>query len=77
MNFIYKLVTYFKKPLEVTEWYPAEVKPVRQGVYQIKTVFTGLDEDYYAYWDGKQWVFEDAKDCPLKIQNREWRGIKK
>jgi hypothetical protein len=74
MNFIYKLVTYFKKPLELTEWYPEDVKPVHLGVYQVKRLDN--HEYFYAEWNGVNWIFEDNK-ATVYFQHRKWRGIKK
>lgn len=80
MNFIYKLVTYFKKPkqeiksiedCELTDWYPSEVKPVHKGFYEVKSkVFVSV----FLKWDGENWLYSDDTICPF---HREWRGIKR
>lgn len=83
MNFIYKLITYFKKPVaempqfeqyELTDWYPADIKPVNLGIYQIECQIPG--QYIYSIWDGKLWCYEYDMS-PLIYQNRKWRGIKK
>lgn len=77
MKFVAKLIAYFKKTedkLELTEWYPPDVKPVWEGVYQVKSVLASMGH-FYALWNGEEWVFEDIQDCPLKKQDREWRGV--
>jgi hypothetical protein len=38
--------------MKLTPWFPANVKPVRAGVYEVKG-----DPKYkwHRYWDGKDW----------------------
>jgi hypothetical protein len=72
--------------MELTEWYPAHIKPVRQGVYELEV----YELDYWKFtptlmfscWDGKQWLWiADNVDkaatriCPAQSQNRRWRGL--
>ena len=80
MNFIYKLVSYFKKPeleapklkqYELTDWFPTDVKPVHKGYYEVKSkTFISL----FLMWDGKNWLYSDNTVC--SVQERNWRGIK-
>lgn len=37
---------------KLTPWFPADVKPVRKGVY-IASLFR--HEKWYRYWDGRSW----------------------
>ena len=75
MKFILKIVNFFKKQ-ELTPWYPADIKPVRVGTYQVKCVTKYFCEYFYAYWDGKEWLNKE-KQYPLIYQDREWRGLTK
>jgi hypothetical protein len=61
----------------LTPWFPADVKPVRVGVYQRKTV--DLD---YSYWNGKFWQLGATKPEWAKENRRKtisgpqkWRGL--
>lgn len=36
---------------KLTDWYPPEVKPVREGVYEVTSAEVGILK--YAYWNGK------------------------
>lgn len=65
---------------ELTPWFPADVKPIRPGVYATQYV---KDVDGFSYWDGEKWGYQ-AEDVyragsagyrnfcrPL----RPWRGL--
>ena len=55
----------------LTDWFPAKVKPVREGHYEIKT------KDGYTYranWNGTDW-YNTWGDKPDKVKVKEWRGI--
>ena len=59
---------------ELTEWFTAKVKPVREGVYNVKT------KDGYSYrgkWTGTRWITSWADDDPdtESIKVKEWQGI--
>jgi len=61
---------------EMTEWFSKKIKPVREGVYMVKT--TGKNSyTYRAKWTGLRWInswSEDTSDIEeLKI--KEWCGI--
>lgn len=58
----------------LTEWFPAKVAPVREGVYNVKT------KDGYSYqgkWTGTRWITSWADDEPdiEAIKVKEWQGI--
>lgn len=62
--------------LELTDWYPPEVKPVRVGFYQRKYISAAALETP-DYWNGKKWFV-----CPgpgmLTFEARaalQWRGL--
>ena len=59
--------------LKKTEWYPADVNPVRVGRYEAKDP-EHLNWPFaeYANWDGKKWVNDEGK----KIKIASWRGLK-
>lgn len=60
---------------ELTEWFPADVNPVREGEYEIKT---GVQDPVwpfpqYASWDGKTWTQSGKAVKDLA----SWRGLAK
>ena len=38
----------------LTDWFPADVKPVREGVYEIK--YADDDGRCFAHWNGAYWT---------------------
>jgi hypothetical protein len=40
---------------QMTPWFPANVKPVHAGVYEIKIRYE--DRSTYCYWGGDRWGF--------------------
>lgn len=65
---------------EMTDWFPAEVKPVHVGVYETNM---GLGNGF-SHWDGKAWGAEYLRldDAllwsPLDVgrQQKKWRGLR-
>jgi hypothetical protein len=67
----------------VTQWYPADAKPRREGVYETRDWVLGG----WSYWTGDAWCLQrtsfadaarDAAKRPLSIlQAREWRGTRR
>lgn len=63
----------------LTEWYPAHIKPVREGVYEIKAG----PPPWFRYWNGSSWHW--GGDTPLEAlgnkmifkfnDNAQWRGL--
>jgi len=58
----------------LTEWFPAKVAPVREGVYNVKT------KDGYSYqgkWTGSRWItsWSEDTDETESIKVKEWQGI--
>jgi hypothetical protein len=39
--------------MKLTPWFPADVKPVRAGVYEVNAEFH--DPPWYRYWNGEFW----------------------
>jgi hypothetical protein len=69
---------------ELTRWFPARIKPARDGVYQI--VFNdGSAKGCYArfsqgLWSAFEYTAERAaqsSDFASAIQNKRWRGLAK
>lgn len=61
--------------MKITQWFPADIKPVYKGLYDVK-----LDETYHTklYWNGQRWCFSlKPPHTPMCVQNREWRGLVK
>lgn len=66
---------------QLTDWFPAHVKPARPGVYETDEVNTG--ERCYQFWNGEFWGYasstpaEAAEASHLKsmFQDDKWRGL--
>jgi hypothetical protein len=68
----------------LTEWFPGDVKPVHEGVYETGG---GMDtRRYFQFWSGKAWslssttvdgAFELRDDLSRRFQNEPWRGLTK
>jgi hypothetical protein len=65
--------------MKLTPWFPANVKPVRAGVYEISST-----TPWYRYWDGANWCAgertpweaEKLELLPLVVAFAEpWRGL--
>lgn len=69
--------------LQLTDWYPADVKPVRKGVYE--TIFTDwkgiVSNAGYSLWDGNLWSFTEASPqanfSEGAVLSKEWRGVRR
>jgi len=73
---------------EMTEWFPADVKPVHVGVYQacmevIEDRLGATSIEYgFAKWDGQRWgkIFATASAADWwetqGSQRKAWRGLK-
>ena len=79
INFIWETIKRIINPNnievdgELTDWYPSDVRPVREGIYQVRT-----DDEMdvvFAYFDGVHWVDKDNHEFSYFFQNREWRGL--
>lgn len=73
---------------KMTPWFPASVKPVRAGVYEVET--PNLRANKYAYFDKKGWRLcashrgsaESEKEWPtygnsssMTLPKSKWRGF--
>lgn len=73
---------------ERTEWFSDEVKPVREGVYEVMFTdgFADSGEVLLSYWTGSHWGLSsvwhatarsnfNAKNASMR--QRKWRGLAK
>lgn len=68
---------------KLTEWFPADVKPVRRGVYEVRWGWTFRDGGGYCHWDGRTWgnTFFKVDRAPGRgetitaKQDKGWRGL--
>lgn len=63
--------------MDRTPWYPAHIKPVRIGWYEIGHVDT-QDVDRM-FWDGRLlwWEFDRVTCCGPMLPGDLWRGLTK
>lgn len=75
--------------IRLTEWFPADVKPVRVGVYEVNDN-NAYEFPMYAYWDGVRFGYrtvdsfgEGAVERAFRFRNAKttlpalvpWRGL--
>lgn len=60
----------------LTDWYPADVKPVRVGWYQREYARDWLT-DHCDWWDGRRWILccTDGSRLGPSQDERRWRGL--
>jgi hypothetical protein len=69
---------------ELTDWFPADVKPVRIGVYETRDELGAL---WFNYWTGDRWSWGvtphgiqqgawPKKTGCASCQYRKWRGLR-
>jgi hypothetical protein len=63
----------------MTEWFPKKIKPVREGLYMVRTAGKN-SYTYQAKWIGTKWVSsytqEENYDTPsYEVKIKEWQGI--
>lgn len=67
--------------MKTTEWFPGDVHPVREGVYQLHNTSTGIV--FHANWHKGAWALGYMKawnaaqfKMPCVVQDRwPWRGL--
>jgi hypothetical protein len=63
---------------EMTEWFPKKIKPVRKGIYMVKTAGKN-SYTYQAMWTGTRWVSswtdQEHYHTAEEVKVREWQGI--
>lgn len=57
----------------LTQWFPADVKPVHVGVYE-KISPNAVGGGGYAFWDGKNWG-GFAEDYYEALQRSGWKTV--
>lgn len=61
----------------LTQWFPADVKPVHVGVYEYKYGFSGFK--FMVFWDGKNYIVADDSDFRgmflISKVIDSWRGL--
>lgn len=63
---------------KLTEWFPADVKPVHVGWYHTRSGGTSAaGSPWNWWWSGKYWLAEPGAEEGHKCvnQNRIWRGL--
>jgi hypothetical protein len=72
------------RAFQETAWFPAHIKPVRDGVYETRFLVKSCRQSLYGFsvWDGVQWSNQSNKEawCFFDAearQDKEWRGVKK
>ena len=70
---------------KLTPWYPASVKPVREGVYPTSIYYWRGEIEYgYSNWNGSRWSMQAATPHDAKArgfflnaarQDKRWRGL--
>jgi hypothetical protein len=61
---------------EMTEWFPKKVKPVREGLYMVKTA--GKNSwTHQARWTGTRWIsaWQEETSETEEIKIKEWQGL--
>lgn len=66
-----------------TGWFPANITPTREGIYETKSPVLGNQAGWFSYWNGKSWSVAylaldralSARHWVSEAQNREWRGL--
>jgi hypothetical protein len=63
---------------EMTEWFPKKIKPVRTGVYMVKTAGRN-SYTYQCKWTGEKWISawtqEEDYATADEIKIKEWQGL--
>lgn len=70
------------KELKLTDWFPADVKPVHVGIYECRN-HQVQETTFYYYWNGTIWEYGGQPSihlvfrCKKKstVQNKIWRGL--
>ena len=65
---------------EMTDWFPPEVKPMRDGVYQVRIG----DYSCFSHWNKQWWGFHEptqkaalaCRESESADQQKSWRGFK-
>jgi hypothetical protein len=58
--------------MKLTPWYPANIKPVREGWYEVSCSYKNVCGGMH-YWNGKRWEVPPWGETFAA----PWRGVKK
>jgi hypothetical protein len=60
----------------MTDWFPKKIKPVREGVYTIKTAGKN-SYTHQAKWTGTRWIsaWQEDGSGTEELKIKEWQGI--
>jgi hypothetical protein len=77
------LEKYQYKPRSI--WFPSEITPIREGIYEISSDESNPKHSGFAYWDGRTWsksciLLDDCIDKKKSSENKIswnycWRGF--
>jgi hypothetical protein len=61
---------------EMTEWFPKKIKPVREGIYNIKTAGKN-SYTHQGKWTGTRWIssWQEDGSGTEEIKIKEWQGL--
>ncbi|MFM0439270.1 hypothetical protein PQQ84_22615 [Paraburkholderia strydomiana] len=62
--------------MKTTEWFPADVNPVRDGWYEV--IYGGRGDSEMRYYDGSDWLLAPdraADECCFGLYGDTWRGL--
>jgi hypothetical protein len=74
---------------KLTPWFPADVKPVRAGIYFVRQLHNDCKSEIvifegYCYWSGSRWGSASGTKAGAEklkgdrgFQNKPWRGLTK
>jgi hypothetical protein len=71
---VYKNMDDIEYPM--TDWFPKKIKPVREGIYMVKTAGRN-SYTHQAKWTGARWIISWHDDISEnnEIKIKEWQGI--
>jgi len=60
----------------MTDWFPKKIKPVRNGIYMVKTAGKN-SYTYQCKWTGERWISAWQEDTPEtdEVKIKEWQGL--
>lgn len=60
---------------ELTEFFPADVKPIRMGFYEVRLSTPKGKTRCFMDWDGNNWRDYRHENLPIEKNVLEWRGL--
>lgn len=67
-------ITDEKEKPPLTPWFPAHIKPVREGMYQVHSYSHVLGRTVFSfrYWNGRIWIAQTGQSL---VSGTPWRGL--